>query len=361
MTNRILFILSGLGLVLAIISAIIFSERPAAQKPVFNPAPNPYEKGIYATGMIESDQPQGENVNIFPEVSGPITQIFASEGGSVNQGDPLLQIDDRLQRATYEQARAASEAARALLQQLRAQPRPETLAIATAQVSNAQATLKNAADELAKLEKSYQLNSKSVSLDALDNARNGKAIAETALLVVQKQYALTKAGAWSFDIENQERQYLALSKAAEAAGILLGRYTLRAPIDGVVMSLQAGVGSYVSTQGAYNSYSQAMDPLVVMGSASDHLQVRAFIDEILIHGLGDPSKLSAKMFLRGTDISVAMSFVRIQPYVSPKIELSDQRQERVDVRVLPVIFRIEKSTNLILYPGQQVDVYVGAK
>ena len=36
----------------------------------------------------------------------------------------------------------------------------------------------------------------------------------------------------------------------------------------------------------------------------------------------------------------------MQPFVSPKIELSDQRQERVDVRVLPVIFRVEKPEDM---------------
>jgi len=49
----------------------------------------------------------------------------------------------------------------------------------------------------------------------------------------------------------------------------------------------------------------------------------------------------------------------MQPFVSPKIELSNQRTERVDVRVLPVIFRIEKSANTYLYPGELVDVFIG--
>jgi HlyD family secretion protein len=49
----------------------------------------------------------------------------------------------------------------------------------------------------------------------------------------------------------------------------------------------------------------------------------------------------------------------VQPLVSPKIELSDQRQEKVDVRVLPVIFSFEKPKDVNLYPGELVDVYVG--
>jgi HlyD family secretion protein len=115
----------------------------------------------------------------------------------------------------------------------------------------------------------------------------------------------------------------------------------------------------VSTQGAYNSYTQGFDPLITMGRQQNHLQVRTYVDEILIHRLPDPKKMKAEMFIRGTDIHLPLTFARIQPFVSPKIELSDQRQERVDVRVLPVIFRFEKPKSINLFPGELVDVYVG--
>ena len=179
--------------------------------------------------------------------------------------------------------------------------------------------------------------------------------------MIEKQYALTRAGAWIYDIQNQEKQYLALSKAYASSAALLAKYTIRAPADGIVRSIQATVGSYVSPQGAYDSYTQGMDPLIVMGAPDDTLQVRAYIDEILIDRLADPSKLGGEMFIRGTDKHVPLTFVRVQPFVSPKIELSDGRQELVDVRVLPVIFRFASPKSLNVYPGELVDVYVGAK
>ena len=64
------------------------------------------------------------------------------------------------------------------------------------------------------------------------------------------------------------------------------------------------------------------------------------------------------MVVRGADLHVPLTFVRIQPLVSPKIELSDARQERVDLRVLPVIFRFKPDPKARLYPGQLVDVYI---
>jgi HlyD family secretion protein len=39
--------------------------------------------------------------------------------------------------------------------------------------------------------------------------------------------------------------------------------------------------------------------------------------------------------------------------------LSDERQERVDLRVLPVIFRFKASDSQQVYAGQLVDVYIG--
>jgi HlyD family secretion protein len=266
-----------------------------------------------------------------------------------------------VQRATSEQQRAQAEAAAAMLRELKAQPRRESLAVARAQVENAKATLKSAQDPLAKQANSYDIDPRSISEDALDNARNAARIAATNLEVVQKQYELTKAGAWTYDVQNQERTYTALWKSYLSSAALLAKYTLCAPADGVVLAVRSSVGSYVSAQGAYDSYTQGFGPLLVMGHTQTHLQVRAYVDEILVHELPDPSRIKAEMFIRGTTDHLPLTFVRIQPFISPKIELADARQERVDLRVLPVIFRFEKPQSLNLYPGQLVDVYVGAK
>lgn len=359
--DKVIFAMAAIGLLIGIVSAIIYGRESPLLPPAFQPAANPYAKGIYAEGMVESEQTQGENINIYPQVSGPITQVLVTEGQAVHQGDPLLTIDDSVQRATAEQQQAQAAAALTMLEELKAEPRPETLDVSAAQVESAKATLKNAQDALAKEERSYRLDPKSVSLNDLDNARNAEKIAATNLEVAQKQYALTKAGAWIYDIQNQEQQYESLSKQYAASAALLAQYTIRAPVDGVVLSVSSAVGSYVSPQGAYDSYTQGFDPLITMGTPQARLEVRAYVDEILVPRLADPTKINAEMIVQGTNIHVPLTFARIEPYLSPKIELSDQRQERVDVRVLPVIFTFEKPQNLNLYPGELVDVYIGEK
>jgi HlyD family secretion protein len=359
--NKIIFTLSIIGVLAALVAAYLFGRERKAQPPVFKPVSSPYESAIYANGIIESDQSSGENINIFPEVAGPITKVLVREGQPVSAGTPLFTIDDSMQRPTTEQLRLQSEAALALLEELKAQPRTETLAIAVSQVGLAESNLKAARDEYDKRRASYDIDPKSISKDVLDTAEDAVEQTAAALDVARKQYELTKAGAWSYDITNQAKQYEALKQSYKAANALLQKFSVKAPGTGVVLAVNATVGSYVSSQGSYDPYTELFDPSVIMGPPQDHLAVRCFVDEILVSQLPSSLHIRAEMSLRGSYTNkVPLEFVRVQPYVSPKIELSNERQEQVDLRVLPVIFRFEKK-DAPVYPGQLVDVYIGSQ
>jgi len=359
--NKIIFAVSILGIAAALVAAYIFGRERKAQSPVFKPVSSPYDSAIYANGIIESEQSSGANINIFPEVAGPIIQVLVREGQEVTAGTPLFAIDDSVQRPTTEQLKLQSEASLALLNELKAEPRMETLAIAVAQVGLAEANLKVDRDQYDKERASFDLDPKSISKNALDTAEDAVNQAAAALDVAQKQYELTKAGAWSYDIDNQEKQYVALKQAYVAANALLQKFKIKAPIDGVVLAINATVGSYQSSQGSYDPYTQLFDPSVIMGAPQEHLEVRCYVDEILVSRLPSKWKIRAEMSIRGSYTNkVPLEFVRVQPYVSPKIELSNQRQEQVDLRVLPVIFRFEKK-DAPVYPGQLVDVYIGSQ
>jgi HlyD family secretion protein len=313
MKPRLELLLAFLGLTTGLIGAYVFGLHAAAQPPAFNPPTNPYAKGVYAEGMVEAYQNSGSNINIYPNVSGTIVDIPVREGQSVRKGTVLVRFDDSVQKAAVETAKA--------------------------QIGYARAQLKNAQDELTKQEYSYRLEPKSVSKYTLDDAINAVKVTARNLEVNEKNYISAKA--------------------------LLAWYSIKAPADGKVLAIQAAVGSYVvSSQGTYDTYTQGFDPIIVMGRSAEseeYLGVRCYIDEILIHRLKLGPQMQASMFVRGTNISVPLQYIRVQPYVSPKIELSDERLERVDVRVLPVIFRFVKSDKLPVYPGQLVDVYVAEK
>jgi HlyD family secretion protein len=357
--SKLLSALALIGILAGGVAAHLFSVVQATQPPLFNPPTNPYARGIYAEGIVESTQASGKNINVYPEVPGTVKQVLVTEGQVVHRGMPLLLIDDSIQRGTTEQLRWQAHAALSLLEELKAEPRKENLGVAQAQFEAAEAALKTAEDTLAKQEASYEMDPKSVSKDALDNALNAAAVAKANLAVATKQYDLTKAGAWIYDIENQERQYRALENSHRSSSALLSKYTLRAPGDGVVLSINTIVGSYVSPQGAYDAYTQGSDPVLVLGTPQNSLDVRCYVDEVLIPRLPPESKMKAQMLIRGTNIKVPLDYVSVQPYVSPKIELSDERPERVDVRVLPVIFRFDKPKGVNLYSGELVDVFIG--
>jgi HlyD family secretion protein len=361
MRNKVIFFLVLLGALGALGSAYVYAVPSKPLPPVFNPAPNPYAQGIYANGIVESYQSHGENIDIYPEVAGSVVRILVAEGQQVTQGTPLLQIDDTVQRATVEQQKSQADAAQALLEELRAQPRPENLEVARAQMDLARANLRTAQDQLDKQQRSVDIDPASVSKDAFDNANNAQKVAMANLQLATRQYELTKAGAWVFDVRNQKKQAESLQKAYAASAALLAKYTVKAPNDGIVMSFGPTVGSYVSPQGSYDTYTQGFDPVVVMGTSKGTLAVRCYIDEILIPRLPPPEKLKAEMFIRGTNSKIPLEFVRVQPYVSPKIQLSNQRQEKVDLRVLPVIFSFQPPPGVQVFPGELVDVYVGEK
>jgi HlyD family secretion protein len=361
MSNKIIFTLSLIGVLSGLFAAYLFSLERKAQPPVFKPVSNPYKAAIYANGIIESEQAGGANINIYPEVSGPIVQVLVHEGQRVAAGTPLIGIDDSVQKATTEQLRLQAEAALALLEELKAQPRPEILAVNKSQVDLAEATVKAAKDHFEIRRILMHDNPETVARDDYETAENAVKQAEESLSVARKQYDLTKAGAWSYDIANQQQQYNALKQSYNAANALLRKYTLKAPVDGVVLAVNATAGSYVSAQGAFDPYTQGFDPLIAMGAPQDFLAVRCYVDEILVSRLPRPERIRAQMSLRGTDTKVELTFVRVQPYVSPKIELSNQRQEKVDLRVLPVLFRFPKTEAMAVYPGQLVDVFIGTR
>ena len=181
------------------------------------------------------------------------------------------------------------------------------------------------------------LNHKSVSLNSLDNATYAVKSAEENVNVANAQYRSDKA--------------------------LLDKYIVKAPIDGMIFRIVCAIGDYASPQqGCFDIYTQGMLPSAQMGVITPYLQVRAFVDEILIPNLPKSAKLDATMFIRGlNNKSIALEFDSIQPYTIPNIQLSNERAERVDVRVLPIIFKFKKPTDINVFPGQLVDIFIKGK
>ena len=145
MRNKILFIVSGVGLLLALVSAYIFSQQPQGAAAGVQPGGESVrQRHLRRRASSRAPRPRARTSISTRRSPDPITAGLVSRGPAVHKGDPLLTIDDSVQRATTEQLQAQAEAALALLQRAEGAAAPREPAVAAAQVDNAKATLKNA-------------------------------------------------------------------------------------------------------------------------------------------------------------------------------------------------------------------------
>lgn len=308
-TNYFFMIASG-GILAGMISVFVYNKHIKPRDPL-SVSYNPYHAGVYASGIVESYQKIGSNINIFPSVPGTVKQVYVRDGQKIKEGDPLFRVDTTTQEAVASQS--------------------------AYQAKVAKVNLVNAEDQYSKLFKAYSLNPKSVSKNSLDNAKNAVIAASESLKAAESQ------------------------AAADAA--TLAKCTVYSPIDGVVLRVMAAVGDYASGDvGTFDPYTQGFLPVVTVGEETQYLQVRVYVDELLTPQLPQAEALEAMLFVRGmNNKSIPLSFEYIQPSTIPNIQLSDNRNERVDVRVLPIVFRFDRPKDITLYPGQLVDVYIKVK
>jgi len=128
---------------------------------------------------------------------------------------------------------------------------------------------------------------------------------------------------------------------------LLERLTVRAPRAGTILQINIREGEYATVN--------ATEPLLLLGD-TETLQVRADIDEVNAPLVVPGS--AAVAYLKGrTAQAIPLIFDRIEPYIVPKRSLTGDNRERVDTRVLQVIYKFKKPS-FPIYVGQQVDVFI---
>lgn len=235
-----------------------------------------------------------ENIAIASPLAGVIKEVYVKAGDTVEAGQALFSLDDRDAKAE--------------------------LAVREAHVERAQAQVKDAETQLAL----YQ------------GVNDPRAIMKGELLKRESILAIARASA--SEAESQ----------VNATKTTLERMTVRSPINGRVLQSKARVGEFAPAQ-------IMTTPLMVVGTVSP-LAVRVDVDENDAWRV-EPGK-PAQGILRGnTEIKFPMTFVRFEPYVIPKRSLTGESTERVDTRVLQVIYSFDKN-DLPIFVGQLVDVYI---
>jgi|688.fasta_scaffold109435_2 RND family efflux transporter MFP subunit len=296
------------------VMAIIFVSQTQAEKqmpppgdPPIMPPQKPFVESVAATGILES---LSENVAIGVPLPGLITEVMVKVNDKVKKDQVLLKLDDRDLRAEELSLKAQQK------------------------ISEAQITVSEA--QLAKLQSQLErlisvTDTRAVSRDDLENRKQDVAVAQAQLAAAKAQLA-------------------AAETSLERISLLIERLTVRAPRDGTIIQINSRAGEYAATS--------PKTPAMILGDI-DRLQVRADIDEQNAIRIREGQK--AYGYLKGDpSVTFPLEFIRLEPYVIPKTSLTGSSTERVDTRVLQVIYSLTRPGDPPLYVGQQVDVFIEA-
>lgn len=282
-------------------------QMPPPGDPPVMPPQKPFVHAVAATGILEA---LSENVAIGVPLAGLVTEVLVKVNDPVKKDQPLLKLDDRDLRAEQLSIRAEQEIFRA------------QIAVSAAQLAKSES-------QLARL--SAVTDRRAVSREDVENREQDVAVSRAQLDAAKAQLAATET-------------------SLERIALLIERLTVRAPRDGTIIQLNIRAGEYAATS--------PKAPAMILGETG-RLQVRADVDEQNATRIRAGQK--AYGYLKGDpSITFPLEFIRVEPYVIPKVSLTGSSTERVDTRVLQVIYSLARPTDPPLYVGQQVDVFIEA-
>jgi multidrug resistance efflux pump len=344
MTKYGLPIIALLILTFAIFSIVRMQPVHATTAPPSQPPVPVVEGSVGAIGLVEASS---ENIAVSLPVQGMVTHVWVKAGDRVAQGQKLFSIDDRDLQAELNLRRTALATSQAKLDKLLHSPRPEEIPPAEAKVAEAEALYHDA----------------DVQLELIGSVRDKRAIRDEDLLrrriavktasarldQAKADLALLKAGAWQADIEIARAEVAQAQQEIVRVQADIDRTIVTAPITGEILQCKVRLGEYAQA-------GQLAQPLILMG-ATRQLNVRADVDEQDAWRV--KTGAAAVASVRGdSGHRYQLKFVRFEPYVIPKKNLTGDSTERVDTRVLQVIFALDKSAPV--FAGQQMDVFINS-
>jgi multidrug resistance efflux pump len=341
-------------LVFAVIHVVKAQQVPPRPAPPIEPARTPFGKTVAGAGIVEA---RSDNINIGTAIPGMVLEVYGPKdrglpvwsaliGQRVKKGDPLFRVDDRALKAqlAYQQANLRSATAQRI--KLEKQPRPEEVPSMKAKLAYAEANLAMQQDLARRAGR--LIRDRAMSEEDWRQRNLASVAAKQQVAQAKADLALLQAGAWKYDIDIAKAAERLAEAQVRQTKTDIDRAVVRAPVDGIVLQVNVRPGEYVAAPSS--------TALMVLGEISDRVHVRVDIDEHDIPRFkrGAPAKAS----LRGRpDLKYPLTFVRVEPYVIPKKSLTGDNTERVDTRVLQVIYSLDVKDRPV-FVGQQMDVFI---
>lgn len=280
------------------VTAGLVSHMHADLSAAAPPPPVTPASNPYGTGLGAAGlvEARRENTAVGAPQPGLVASVHVAVWDRVEAGQPLFTLDGRDLLAA--------------------------LPVQTANVAVAEAQLSRLREQLARLEAVEDV--RAITLEELHNRRSDVRVAEAQLQAARAAEAQTRA--------------------------LLERLVVRAPIAGTILQLNVRAGEYVSPSAS---------PATLTLGDIETLQIRAEVDEQLAGRIRPEAEATA--FIKGdARHPIPLTFVRIEPFVVPKRSLTGNSSERVDTRVLQVIYAFPASERRV-YVGQLMDVFIAGE
>jgi multidrug efflux pump subunit AcrA (membrane-fusion protein) len=307
MLKRLSIFLALAGIVAVTLLVVRLKKPEPRPIPLVEPSRAPYADSIGARGIVEA---VNENVIVAPILPGLITDIYVRVGDLVKKGAPLFRQDTRDAEAKVSAQRAQ-------------------VGLLEARVKESEVKVEDKKDDLTRADK--LLSQRVISEDVQR----------------RKYYDMQSAES----ILGSTRAELLLARAQlTQAEVTLDLLTVRAPRDGEILRQNMHVGEYAGV-----SSTDQNAPSLLLGETT-HLQLRADVDEDSASRV--QTGAVAVAYIKGMySDPIPLRFVRIEPYITVKKSLTGDSSERVDTRVLQVIYQFDK-TKVPVYVGQQMDVFI---
>lgn len=323
------------------------TKPPAPPPEVLTPHPiAPFQSYISGVGVVEASS---DNISIGTPVNRIIEKVAVHVGQEIKKGDVLFTLENQDLQADLETRQVDYEIAKSKLEKMKALPRRED-------VVAAEAALRNVQIELDQAQNQYEMvqglqSSRALGQQEINRRHFSYEQAQARRQEAQANLTKVKAGAWKPDLDIAFLEIKQAKTNIERMQAEIQRTIIRSPIDGKVLQIRIHTGESPAAVGATG-------PLMIVGN-TDEIYVKVSINQFDAPYFNPESPAIA--YLRGNaHIEFPIEFVRLEPYLVNKQNLTNDIIDKVDTRVLQVIYRIkDKDSNIFV--GQQMDVFIEAE
>lgn len=343
-TKYILPLIAIGGLAFAAYTVVEMQRTPPPSKPLISPPVVPKFRAIAGAGLVEA---RLENIPIGTNVSGVVVAVRVKVGDKIKKGDELFRIDDRNLNAELAVREAKLASAKAMLHRLEIAPRKEDETAAKAALEEARARLESSRITARRSASLFRRNAGPES----DYDRDRFIEDESAAAVMKLSADLGRLKTWDEDLRVAEANVQEAEANLNATKTDLDRLVVRSLTNGEILQVNVRPGQFAAAVWK--------EPLIVLGDVTQ-LNVRVDIDEQDLPLFKKGAKAVATLKGR-PQVRFALSRVeKLEPYVIPKRNLTGDNAERVDTRVLQVVYALPDDRPVPIYVGQQMDVYLEA-